>query len=296
MSSPDEPRGFFQYLPNTHYDKITGFFITDFGWTEILPNMSYPPWQHPSKFNFNKNEGRCLDEYQLVYITKGSGTFWSNATGTLRISAGTLFLLFPGVRHKYCPDRETGWDEMWFGFRGEVADRIMESYFDQDKPVLPVGIKVELLNLFEKIRTLSKMHNAGYRRIMALTAHEILVRLQVATREDGNADNEIESACQYIEEHSKEAIDFKTYAESIGQSYSSFRRRFKSYSGLAPHKYQLEARLRNAKQLLDNTTLSIQRVANKCGFECPYYFSRYFKSTTGLSPRQYRCRWETEKA
>jgi AraC-like DNA-binding protein len=128
---------------------------------------------------------------------------------------------------------------------------------------------------------------------MAITAQEILVQLHVSTKSDQEADTDIETTCQHIEENFKLTVDFKEYAQSIGQSYSSFRRRFKHYTGLAPNQYQLETKLRNAKQLLDNSSSSIQDIAQECGFVSPYYFSRYFKSSTGLSPKQYRTRWES---
>jgi AraC-like DNA-binding protein len=292
---PLEPKGFFQYLPRTQYDQVAGFYMTDFGWTEVKAGMPYPPWQHPSDFSSITNKsGRLLDEHQLVYITRGSGTFWSSATGTIQVKPGTVFLLFPGVRHKYTPDPATGWDEQWFGFKGDVAERLMEHYFSSENPIFEFGIKSEVLSLFDKIRDISQKQPLGYRRIMALTAQEILTRLHVSTQPDQEADIEIEDACQYIEEHFKGTIDFKQYAESTGQSYSTFRRRFKQYTGLAPNQYQLDTKLRNAKQFLDNTDLSIQDIAHECGFESPYYFSRYFKATTELSPKQYRARWEAD--
>ena len=83
--TPLEPKGFFQYLPRTQYDQVAGFYMTDYGWTEVIVGMSYPPWQHPSKFSFTNKNGRLLDEHQLVYITRGSGTFWSSATGTIQV-------------------------------------------------------------------------------------------------------------------------------------------------------------------------------------------------------------------
>jgi len=292
MSTPHEPKGFFQYLPRTQHDQVTGFYITDFGWTEIEPEMPYPPWQHPADYSFTNKNGRRLHEYQLAYITRGSGTFWTKETGTIDIKAGTVFLLFPGVRHKYLPDPSSGWDEKWFGFNGDVAQSIMEYYFTPEHPVFELGMKPEFLRLFERVQSLSQKHALGYRRIMAITAQEILVQLHVSTKSDQEADTDIETTCQHIEENFKLTVDFKEYAQSIGQSYSSFRRRFKHYTGLAPNQYQLETKLRNAKQLLDNSSSSIQDIAQECGFESPYYFSRYFKSSTGLSPKQYRTRWE----
>lgn len=296
MSTVNDPKGFFQYLPRTQHDQVSGFYITDFGWTEIDPEMPYPPWQHPSDYSFTSKNGRRLHEYQLVYITRGGGTFWTKETGTINIKAGTVFLLFPGVRHKYSPNPEEGWDEKWFGFSGDVAKRIMQQYFSSKHPIFEIGLKTDVLGLFDKLQTTSKSKTTGYRRIMATTAHEILIRLQVSTEEDSNADNEMDAACQHIEEHYNTTINFKEYAASIGQSYSVFRRRFKQHTGLAPKQYQLDTKLKNAKQLLDNSNLNIQDVAQSCGFESPYYFSRYFKESTGLSPKHYRRRWETPQS
>lgn len=294
-SNPEgsNPEGYFQYLPRTQHDQVSGFYVTDFGWTKVQPNMPYPPWQHPSEFAFPKKDSRQLDEYQLIYITHGQGTFWSAETGELPIQPGSALLLFPGIRHKYSPDPETGWTEQWFGFKGDVASRIMDYYFTPEHPLFHIGLMPDVTHLFEKIRGSSQKYSTGLRRLISITAHEILIRLQIATETNKADDNEIRQLCYHIEEHYSETIDFQKYSQSIGISYSTLRRRFKQYTGLAPNQYQLDAKIRNAKELLNNSDLSIQDIAQACGFESPYYFSRYFKSAMGLSPKQYRSRWET---
>ena len=40
-----------------------------------------------------------------------------------------MILLFPGEWHSYYPDRETGWDEYWVGFRGIHIDKRVEKKF-----------------------------------------------------------------------------------------------------------------------------------------------------------------------
>jgi len=45
-----------------------------------------------------------------------------------------------------------------------------------------------------------------------------------------------------------------------------------------------------AKQLMKinmPSTITIKQLAFMCGFEDPYYFSRVFKNSTGLSPVHY---------
>lgn len=61
----------------------------------------------------------------MLYITEGEGTFRSSHQSETRIKEGDIFLLFPGERHSYHPNPETGWKSYWIGFKGKnVDDRV----------------------------------------------------------------------------------------------------------------------------------------------------------------------------
>ena len=68
----------------------------------------HPDGNHPSRYPFSWDLGRKLDEYQLVYIASGAGVFEAERVGTVRVIPGTVFLLFPGVWHRYKPDLASG--------------------------------------------------------------------------------------------------------------------------------------------------------------------------------------------
>lgn len=290
MTDSIQPEGFFQYFPPSPHDRVAGFHITNYGWTKAEVGMPYPPWQHPAEFQFSTKNGRRLKEYQLVHITRGAGSFWSAQTGLIPIQAGTVFLLTPEIRHKYKPDPATGWSEQWFGFDGDVARRLMHHYFDVDQVVFELDSQTSLLKQFEKLLGIAQNQQPGFRRRMAIVAQEIILNLLLSREGDGNSDHEIELVCQQIAESYAQPLDFHALAKSIGLSYSNFRKRFKKHTGLAPKQYQMETKLQKAQQLLDNSNLKIQEIAHSCGFESPYYFSRYFKKATGLSPKAYRAR------
>ena len=55
-------------------DKKWGLIITTVGLQTVLPKEPYPTKGHPQSYNFHPKIGRVLDEYQLLYFTKGSGT------------------------------------------------------------------------------------------------------------------------------------------------------------------------------------------------------------------------------
>jgi len=102
-----------RYLTISAIDEEWGIVVTTVGYQFIPPKGNYPLSKHPDNYNFKPQTGRILNEYQLVYITKGSGYFSSQSCKMQKINAGTMILLFPGEWHSYYPDSETGWDEYW---------------------------------------------------------------------------------------------------------------------------------------------------------------------------------------
>lgn len=69
---------------------------------------------------------------------------------------------------------------------------------------------------------------------------------------------------------------------SVNQLISLYKRFF----GVTPKQDLLEARIVKAKTLMCPSTI-IKEVANNCGFENEYYFSRVFKQKTGMPPSEY---------
>lgn len=53
-------------------------------------------------------------------------------------------------------------------------------------------------------------------------------------------------------------------------------------------KYLNNIRIRKAKELLRTTDLQIQEIADQVGYFDSKYFSRQFKTATGMTPAQYR--------
>ena len=79
-------------------------------------------------------------------------------------------------------------------------------------------------------------------------------------------------------------------AEACGMSETYFRRLFREVYGVPPRQYLIEARLRRARALLENTDAPVGDVGESAGFESPYHFSRAFRAREGVSPSEYRRR------
>ena len=58
---------------------------------------------------------------------------------------------------------------------------------------------------------------------------------------------------------------------------------------MTPLEYLTQIRIEQAKSYLINSNIySISEIADMCGFSDQYYFSRVFKKTVGVSPRDYK--------
>ncbi|HEX7855738.1 MAG TPA: helix-turn-helix transcriptional regulator [Sphingobium sp.] len=96
----------------------------------------------------------------------------------------------------------------------------------------------------------------------------------------------LENALQYTADHMDRKLP--EVCRHAGMSERSFRRHLKSAYGLSWEGYRSQIRLLRAISLLNETDLSIDEVASRCGFESPSGFARAFRATMNQAPRAYR--------
>ena len=143
---------FHRYFPLSNRDRKWGLFVTTVGETRVPPQMAYPPSGHPKGYAFDWQRGRVLDSFALVYISGGRGNFESQANINLPVQSGSVFLLFPGIWHRYQPDQNTGWHEFWIGFDGETARNWLKNKFiSPARPVVTIDSEDAVLANFSRM-------------------------------------------------------------------------------------------------------------------------------------------------
>lgn len=98
----------------------------------------------------------------------------------------------------------------------------------------------------------------------------------------------LEKTISYVKMHSCENITNKSVAKFLGYNHIYVERVFVRSMGETLHSYILKTRMRVAKNLLSGTSLSIEEIADECGFSDRSQFSTAFKRTVGTSPAGYR--------
>jgi transcriptional regulator GlxA family with amidase domain len=99
----------------------------------------------------------------------------------------------------------------------------------------------------------------------------------------------VAAALNRIHAHYRDAaLDLPALAAAAGLSLHHFGRVFRAATGSSPMHYLQQVRLRQARALLETTTLRVKEVAHEVGFGDPLHFSRAFRAAHGHSPRQHR--------
>ena len=263
------------------------------GYQSIRPNSPYPVRNHPTGYFFNAQKGRVLREYQLLYITKGQGSFASDDTPDRQVGKGHLIVLFPGQWHTYKPDTATGWNEYYIGFEGTMADQLVRnSFLTKDNQVLDIGLNEELAMLFSRALEVAEEDKTASQQYLAgIVLHMIGLVLSVSRNnvfEKDNVSEKMEQAKIIMNENLCREIDPEQLAARLNLSYSWFRKAFKDYTGYAPAKYFQELKMRKAKQLLVGSTHSVKEICFMLGYTSTEHFSNLFKKHAGITPLKYR--------
>ncbi len=97
----------------------------------------------------------------------------------------------------------------------------------------------------------------------------------------------------FIEENLSERISFEELAAKLATSRRNFDRRFIKATGNTPVEYLQRVKVEVAKKTLEKGRKTIFEVMNEVGYSDDKAFREVFKKITGLSPLEYRAKYNT---
>lgn len=105
-------------------------------------------------------------------------------------------------------------------------------------------------------------------------------------------DSAIQACQQWLAEHYDESNPVSAATRVSGLQDRPFKRRFHAATDHTPIEYVHLLRIEEAKEQLEASELAIEDICVSVGYEDPTFFRRLFKRKTGLTPNQYRRRYQ----
>ena len=256
------------------------FIITEISRVIFVGKNEYPQ----KKTSFNNH----LSYNELIYHYNGKSKVFFNGK-TLDVEENTIRFLPKGENKEYIVEKEE---------LGECID----VFFDTELPISDEAFTIKLTenttigNLFKKLFSLWVSKNEGYYFECISLLYKIFAELQKRNYIPQNQYDLIKPAIKLIEENFLgNKISVPYLADKCGISEVYLKKIFIKRFGVSPIKYIIQLKINHACDLLRSECYSIRQVANLCGYEDVYYFSRQFKSYVGATPSDFVKKFKSSK-
>ncbi len=132
----------------------------------------------------------------------------------------------------------------------------------------------------------------GEYRATALRALSLEILLHLARhhreRAEARPTKGISDAISYIKTHYAEPITVEDVAHHVGYSLSYLSHEFRARTGSTVIRYLNLVRCEFSKSLLQDPSIPISAVAERCGYRNDSYFTRTFRKFNRITPSEYR--------
>ena len=257
---------------------IKGLYPTDMGF--------FPKAKHHYR---ERKEG--ANEAIMIYCMDGSGLV-ELGDEKIKLERGSVFTIPLGIPHKYSADNDSPWSIFWMHFKGDNLDsfplqgehlkcRVMAA------PEENTIIQNHFMRLFE---IAENGHSLGNMICLSQLLLTILSEIYYFEKESemSKVDRNLTSAINFMYENLNKDLNLLELSEYMGLSKSYLNLIFKEHTQRAPLEFFTNLKIQQACKYLRLTNMYIYEISKTLGYEDQYYFSRIFKKTIGLSPKEYR--------
>jgi len=227
------------------------------------------------------------DDHLLFYVAKGTEMFSLDREVTAE--EGSFILFRPGERQEHVCVSDRTAEFYYVHFTPSAGSDLLR--FDSSA-VCHARPNAKVCALFEEMIGEVQMKQAGSDKIVAGLLLSILGLLERSISSAGAESREytdkIAFAVQHMNREYAAEQSLEDYAALCRMSKFHFLRVFRSITGMTPMEYRNRVRIEHAKELLEDTPLSVSEIGTRVGFSSPSYFCDAFKKSVGLSPIRYR--------
>lgn len=256
-----------------------------------LDKLRYPlHWHHNLELDLvmegcikGKVNGNSVEVREGEIFFVNSGELHETDATACKVMRSITILLSDELLREYCPDIDS-WT--FFIEKGSSQQKQIAEYIKR------------CAELYSKKRPYYELHiSIELRKICSVLLEECKQRKPVAGENacDWKTIRRVKAAIAYMEKNFDRALSLNVMAEVMGMTPSYFSRFFKRFAGKNFHSYLTWIRLCHAREQLTETDATVIELALSNGFPNVKAFIEAFKNEWGMTPTQYRKRYEMEK-
>lgn len=223
--------------------------------------------------------------------------------------AGTVYTLYPGdcavilpgtVHHHMNAEQD---NSMFLAvcapyFAGQYEETLKTNISDTPiirKAKLPPNAAFLLESLIELLRGRTIFTQQQIQITLStfqLFFAYILPQLNLRKKEETDLPELTETIMEYISKNIKRKLTLEMISEELGISKYKISKVFSTQLQLSFNQYINLLRIHNAKRMLTTTNQSITTICYESGFSAVRTFNTAFSQNTGLSPKEYRRKYQ----
>lgn len=233
---------------------------------------------------------RRHDNY-LMYLYSGELTVWIDDRKEI-LHAGQAIVFYSERQYHY--ESPTGEPILyyWMHFAGTDARSLLQRCGLEDHVPMTIGLHEELILCFQRLFSEFARREDCFDLCVGALATQLCVTVGRLRARSGHRGSEhadrLFASLNYIHWNYCEEIPVAKLAEIEHLSVSQYRAVFRSVTGVSPRSYITMLRMHRARELIVQTNLPFSEIAEQLGYKDPLYFSRVFRESCGVSPREYR--------
>lgn len=259
--------------------KFSEFYLCFCGYANCEPLHSFGPAVRPN--------------YIIHLVTAGKGRYTIGDT-VYDLEAGQGFLIEPEVQTFYQADEKEPWSYLWIGFDGSrTKEYLADIGLGGGQKVFRCShiaeLKVMLINILK--RNTYSVENEFLRESFLYSFFAGLsggLETEGVSRSEHTENFYVQKALEFIQNNYHYGVQVSEVADYVGVTRGYLHTLFTKELGQSPRDYLVNFRITRAAQLLTVTELSVEGVAQSCGYSDPLVFSKLFKKRMGKTPSAYR--------
>lgn len=267
---------------------------------EETDNTSFKVMALNAPSDYSGNDAHRHNYYELLYFKEGSGKHMIDFE-TYSIEPGSIHFVAPGQVHALSRTPETtGFviafsKEFMFINSTDISSlNDFPAFNNISAPVLALDeyFYSQTTDIVEKMREEEKEKDPYKDKILGALITILLLkcksRLNSKAGNDSVSGHILTRFNNLLEEKFMELHRVNEYSDLMNMSPNHLSETLKKVTGKTAGELIQERLILEAKRLLLHADITTKEIGYHLNFSDPSYFSRFFKSNTGLSPEEFR--------